>query len=124
MKKSNSTIAVLLVVAGTLLLPLTSKAQPNYKKDVAKSDSLNPKKSMEKKIIVGEIEVPVNSIEPFRKQMHVTPNYLKNLPGYVTGEMYEMTDDSGTLHVLSITTWNNEESYNNARKSSQVITRK
>src|SRR3954468_16554660 len=104
MTRLNLKIMALLVVAGALLFPIISKAQSSTK-DIVQSDSQKTKKSMESKIVVGKIEVPGKSIEAFRKQMHVTPNYLKKLPGFVSGEMYEMTVDSGVLHVLSITTW-------------------
>jgi hypothetical protein len=115
MAKLNPKIMALLV-AGALLFPIMSKAQSSHsKKCIVQSDSLKTKNSMENKIVVGKIEVPGRSIEAFRKQMHVTPNYLKKLPGYVAGEMYEMTDESGILHVLSITTWMNEESYKDAQ---------
>jgi hypothetical protein len=117
MTKLTSKITVLLAVTGALLFPMLSGAQPSgNKKDNVQSNSQKTKNSMESKIVVGKIEVPPQSIEAFRKQMHVTPNYLKKLPGYVNGEMYEMTDDSGTLHVLSITTWEDEESYKQAQQ--------
>jgi hypothetical protein len=115
MAKLNSKITGLLVVAGTVFFSIMGKAQ-STKKDIVQSDSQKTKRSMENKIVVGKIEVPGKSIEAFRKQMHVTPNYLKKLPGFVTGEMYEMTDDSGTLHVLSVTTWEDEKSYKNAQQ--------
>jgi hypothetical protein len=114
MTRLHLKIMALLVVAGALLFPMISKAQSSTK-DIVQSDSQKTKKSMESKIVVGKIEVPGKSIEAFRKQMHVTPNYLKKLPGFVSGEMYEMTDDSGVLHVLSITTWVDDASYKNAQ---------
>jgi heme-degrading monooxygenase HmoA len=117
MAKLNSKITALLVVAVVTLIPISGIAQSGYGKEaIVQSDSLKTKKTMENKIVVGKIEVPQKSIEAFRKQLHVTPNYLKKLPGFVTGEMYEMTDDSGTLHVLSITTWDNQSSFDNAQK--------
>jgi heme-degrading monooxygenase HmoA len=117
MAKLNSKMPALLIVAGALFCPIMSLAQPNNSKTaVVPSDSQKTKKAMEKKIVVGKIEVPARSIEAFRKQVHVTPNFLKTLPGYVAGEMYEMTDDAGTLHVLSITTWEDDESYKDAQK--------
>lgn len=117
MAKLNSKIAALLVGAVGLLVPGLSIAQSGYgKKTMVQSDSLKTKNAMEKKIVIGKIDVPKKSIEAFRKQVYVTPNYLKKLPGFVTGEMYEMTDDAGTLHVMSITTWDNEQSYTNAQK--------
>jgi heme-degrading monooxygenase HmoA len=115
MTKLNSTVTALLIVIGTMLFSIRSQAQHSGK-DIGQSDSQKNKKSMESKIVVGKIEVPGTSIEAFRKQVHVTPNYLKKLPGFVSGEMYEMTDDSGVLHVLSVTTWVDDASYKNAQQ--------
>ncbi len=110
-------IVALLLIACPLLLPMMSRAQSGYsKKPIVQSDSLKTKNQMENKIVVGKIVVPKNSIEAFRKQLPVTPNYLKTLPGYVKGEMFEMTDDGGSLHVLSIVVWDSEESYQNAQQ--------
>ena len=104
------------LVAFTLLLPMMSRAQSSYsKRNSAQSDSLKTKSQMEYKFVIGKIVVPSKSIEAFRKQLPVTPNYLKTLPGFVKGEMYEMTDDAGSLHVLSITVWDNQKSYENAQ---------
>jgi hypothetical protein len=115
MTKLNSTVTALLIVIGTMLFSIRSQAQYSGK-DIGQSDSQKNKKSMESKIVVGKIEVPGTSIEAFRKQVHVTPNYLKKLPGFVSGEMYEMIDDSGVLHVLSVTTWVDDASYKNAQQ--------
>jgi hypothetical protein len=114
---NKAKIAALLLVACTLLLPIMSGAQSGYsKKPNLQSDSLKTKIQMENKIVVGKIVVPKNSIEAFRKQLPVTPNYLKTLAGYVKGEMFEMTDGAGSLHVLSIVVWYSEESYQNAQQ--------
>src|SRR5882757_3295074 len=108
MVKLKSKIAAQLIIACTLLLPIMSRAQSSYsKKSITRSDSLKTKNQMENKIVIGKIVVPKNSIEAFRKQLPVTPNYLKTLPGYVKGEMYEMTDDAGSLHIISIVVWDN-----------------
>jgi hypothetical protein len=79
-------------------------------------DSLIKKQKMENKIVIGKILVPKNSIEDFRKQ-NVTSGFLRTLPGFVKGDTYEMVDDAGNLNIITVTTWLNEESYNNAQQS-------
>jgi hypothetical protein len=95
-----------------LLLPLLTRAQSS----VNHSDSSIKKQKMENKIVIGKIMVPKNSIEDFRKQ-NVTSGFLRTLPGFVKGETYELVDDSGNLSMITVTTWLNEQSYNNAQQS-------
>ena len=71
---------------------------------------------MENKIVIGKVFVPKNSLEEFRKQ-NVTGGFLKTLPGFLKGESYEKLDDSGNLTLISVTTWLNQENYENAEKS-------
>ncbi|MGC3945730.1 MAG: hypothetical protein QM762_14615 [Chryseolinea sp.] len=70
---------------------------------------------MNYKVNIGRIDVPKGSVEEFRKQSTQTPRYLKTLPGYVKGDYYEMQDDSGNLHMMSVVTWENTECYEAAQ---------
>ena len=71
---------------------------------------------MENQILIGKVYVPKNSIEEFHKQ-NVTSSFLKALPGFIEGKLYERFDDSGNLYWISITTWLDQEMYENAQKS-------
>src|SRR6185369_4188942 len=75
------------------------------------------KQYMESKVVIGKIYIPKNSIEDFRKQAGVTPAFLKTQQGFIKNEVYEKTDDSGNLHVITIVTWQNQESYMHAQQS-------
>ena len=101
-----------LVIIALLALPVLSWAQSpvNY------FDSSKNNQKMENIILIGKIFVPKNSIEEFRNQ-NVTATFLKTLPGFLKGESYEMLDESGNLNKITITTWLNRESYNNAQNS-------
>ena len=70
---------------------------------------------MSYKVNIGKIDVPQTSIEEFRKQSTQTPIYLKTLPGFVKGDYYEMIDDMGNLHMMSVVTWENTEYYEKAQ---------
>ena len=99
-----------LAIITLLALPLAARAQDA----VNHTNSSNNDHTMENTILVGKIFVPKNSIEDFRNQ-NVTSGFLKTLPGFLKGETYEMTDESGNLNMITITTWLNQESYTNAQ---------
>jgi hypothetical protein len=101
-----------LVITGLLVLPLLSWAQTT----LIQLNSSNNQQKMENKIVIGKVFVPKSSLEEFRKQ-NVTSSFLKALPGFLKGESYEMLDDSGNLNLITVTTWLNQESYENAEKS-------
>ena len=102
-----------LVIIGLLVLPLLSWAQPAS----TQLKSSNNQQKMENKIVIGKVFVPKNSLEEFSKNRTVTSSFLKARPGFLKGEAYEMLDDSGNLNLFSVTTWLNQESYQNAEKS-------
>ena len=97
-------------------LPFTVIAQTNGKVEIIKQmDTNKNQQHMEYKVNIGRIDVPKASIEEFRKQSALSPRYLKTLPGYIKGDYYEMTDESGDLHMMSVVTWQNKEYYENAQ---------
>ena len=70
---------------------------------------------MDYKVNIGKITVPKTSVEAFKKQVGVTPAFLKTLAGYVDGDYFETVDETGNLHMVSVVTWQNESSYKNAQ---------
>ena len=99
-------------------LPFTVVAQANGKeKTIKQMDTIKNQQHMDYKVNIGRIDVPKASIEEFRKQSAISPRYLKSLPGYIKGDYYEMTDDSGDLHMMSVVTWQNKEYYENAQRT-------
>ena len=105
-----------IITAGIFFLPFVAAAQTNGKANtIHQTDTTKNQQHMDYKVNIGKIDVPKASIEEFRKQVGVTPKYLKTLPGYVKGDYYEMTDDTGDLHVMSVVTWQNKEYYEKAQ---------
>jgi hypothetical protein len=99
-------------------LPVTAVSQIKTKeKPIQQIDTNQNQKHMEYKVNIGRIDVPAASIPEFKKQSVLTPKYLQTLPGYVTGDYYEMTDESGDLHMISVVTWQNQEAYEKAQKA-------
>jgi len=102
-----------LVITGLLVLPMLGWAQTT----VTQLKSSNNQQKMENKNVIGKVFVPKSSLEEFSKNRNITSSFLKALPGFLKGESYEMLDDSGNLNLFSVTTWLNQESYENAEKS-------
>jgi hypothetical protein len=102
-----------LLITGLLVLPMLSWAQTT----LTQLKSSNNQQKMENKNVIGKVVVPKSSLEEFRKNQHITSDFLKALPGFLKGESYERLDDSGNLTLISVTTWLNQESYENAEKS-------
>jgi hypothetical protein len=112
MQKRNI-IHIVLIATGISLAPVFLQAQSIRSKN--ETDTIKSKHQMSYKVNIGRITVPKEVIEEFRKQASITPSFLKNLPGYVKGDYYEMFDEAGNLHLLSVVTWENEMYYRNAQ---------
>lgn len=82
----------------------------------SKTENVTNTQKMENKILIGEVFIPKGSIEEFYKQ-NVTTAFLKKQAGFVEGKIYERIDASGNLHWLTITTWLNQQAYENAQKA-------
>lgn len=87
----------------------------NQQNTVGQSITSKNKKQMNYKVNIGKIDVPKAFIEEFKKQSTQTPVYLRTLPGFVKDDYYEMLDDSGNLHMISITVWENDAYYKRAQ---------
>ena len=106
----------LIALSGMFFTSFAIQAQANDQQNtVGQSTTIKNQKRMNYKVNIGKIDVPKASIEEFRKQSSQTPIYLKTLSGFVKGDYYEMTDESGNLHMVSVTTWENSEYYERAQ---------
>ncbi|MDF2191258.1 hypothetical protein [Paraflavitalea sp. CAU 1676] len=105
-----------MVAAVIFSLPYTVNPQSHGKDKITKQmDTNKNQQHMDYKVNIGRIDVPKASIEDFKKQSAMAPRYLKSLPGYIKGDYFEMTDESGDLHMISVVTWQNKEFYENAQ---------
>lgn len=99
-----------------VVIALFSMAGYCTAQSTTKKEDLTTAQKMENKILIGEVFIPKNSIAEFYKQ-NVTSAFLKKQTGFVEGKVYERLDASGNLHWVTITTWLNQEAYENAQKS-------
>lgn len=98
---------------GISLIPIWAQAQSADIQN--QTDTTKIKKQMNIKANIGKITVPQAAIQEFKKQASVTPIFLKSLPGYIKGEYYEMYDEAGNLHLISVVVWEDETYYRNAQ---------
>lgn len=70
---------------------------------------------MKKQTLIDKFIIPGNSVEEFNKRMKYNRNFIKNLPGFVKDEVFVQTAEDGNLTVITVATWENEESLTIAR---------
>jgi len=106
----------LIALSGIFFTSFATQAQTNDQQNkVGQSATIKNQKQMNYKVNIGKIDVPKASIEEFRMQSSQTPIYLRTLPGFVKDDYYEMTDDLGNLHMMSLTVWENDGYYKGAQ---------
>ena len=109
-------ILKLVALSGIFFTSFATLAQTNDQQNTTgQSITIKNQKQMNYKVNIGKIDVPKASIEEFRKQSSQTPIYLRTLPGFVKDDYYEMTDELGNLHMMSVTVWENDEYYKKAQ---------
>lgn len=69
------------------------------------------------RIVVDTFIVPEESRSAFLELASRAQGFLKTLPGFVEGYLYERVDLTGTTNFMTTAVWENEEAYENAKKS-------
>ncbi len=71
---------------------------------------------MEKTLIDLYI-VPEGSRSAFLERARAVQGFLKTLPGFVEGYLYEKTDGASRANFVTTAVWKDEEAYENAKKA-------
>jgi heme-degrading monooxygenase HmoA len=61
--------------------------------------------------------VPEESKERFLEQIRKSASFLRTLPGFVEGFVYERTHGGSPHNVLTTAVWKDEEAFQNAKRS-------
>lgn len=69
---------------------------------------------------IDKFSVPQKAINEFTKQITYNREFLKTLPGYVSGDAYELYDSVGNLTILTIAGWKSMEKLNEAKTAVQA----
>jgi heme-degrading monooxygenase HmoA len=67
-------------------------------------------------VLVDRFVVPEELKEPFLEQVRKSASFLRTLPGFVEGFVYEKTDGESHQNVLTTAVWKDEEAFQNAKK--------
>jgi heme-degrading monooxygenase HmoA len=68
-------------------------------------------------VLIDVFLVPEEAREEFRSKVHFSANYLKTLPGFVEGYVYERAAGSSRFNVVTTAVWESEKAMEEARKS-------
>jgi heme-degrading monooxygenase HmoA len=68
-------------------------------------------------VLIDTFNVPEESKAKFLEAVHKSAAYLKTLPGFVEGYIYERADGENCRNVVTSAVWKDEEAFQNAKKS-------
>lgn len=80
-----------------------------------KGQSKENSNKMKKQILIDKFFIPKNSIEEFNQRMKYNRDFIKNLPGFIKDEVFVQTAEDGSLTVITVATWENQERLTRAR---------
>jgi heme-degrading monooxygenase HmoA len=69
------------------------------------------------KVLIDTFTVPEESKAAFLDRARTVQSFLKTLPGFVEGFLYEQTDGQTRFNIVTTAVWENEEAYENAHKA-------
>jgi steroid delta-isomerase-like uncharacterized protein len=71
-------------------------------------------------IFIDKFSLPAAGKKEFYERMHMNRSFIKKLPGFITDEAYESTDDQGNLNCITIAQWQSMEAITQAREAVQA----
>ena len=70
-------------------------------------------------VLVDKFIVPEESKAELLQAAHQSASFLKTLPGFVEGFIYEKTDGATRYNVMTTAVWADEEAFESAKKAAQ-----
>ena len=71
-------------------------------------------------VLIDKFIVPEESKERFLEEVHKSATFLRILLGFVEGFVYEKTDGESRRNVVTTAVWQDEEAFQNAKKSAGI----
>jgi len=68
-------------------------------------------------VLIDKFIVPEESKARFLEQVHKSATFLRTLPGFVEGFVFEKTGGESRHNVVTTAVWQDEEAFQNAKKS-------
>jgi heme-degrading monooxygenase HmoA len=68
-------------------------------------------------VLIDKFIVPEESKAEFLEAVHLSSGFLRTLPGFVEGFVYEKTDGGSRHNVMTTAVWENQEAFQSAKKA-------
>jgi len=68
-------------------------------------------------VLIDKFTVPEESKPELLQAVHLSSGFIRTLPGFVEGFVYEKTDGDSHHNMITTAVWKNEEAFQNARKA-------
>jgi heme-degrading monooxygenase HmoA len=68
-----------------------------------------------KKVYIGELSVPKESEAEFLEAARRSGRFIRTLPGFVEGFLYEKKDGESHHNFMTTAVWESEEAFENAK---------
>lgn len=68
-------------------------------------------------VLIDKFIVPEESKRRFLEEVHKSAAFLRTLPGFVEGFIYEKTDGESRNNVVTTAVWKDEEAFISAKKT-------
>ncbi len=69
------------------------------------------------KVLIDTFTVPEESKAAFLEQARKAQSFIRTLPGFVEGFLYEQQDGESHYNFLTTAVWESEEAFENAKKA-------
>ena len=70
-------------------------------------------------VLIDKFFVPANAKEEFIERMNYNSEFITKLPGFVKGEIFEQMDENGNFICVTVTIWEKETFFNEAKEAVQ-----
>jgi heme-degrading monooxygenase HmoA len=72
------------------------------------------------KVLIDKFIVPEESIAEFLSEIRKSASFLRTLPGFVEGFVYEKEDGASRHNVVTTAVWQSEQAFENAKKTAMA----
>ncbi|MFL6602584.1 MAG: antibiotic biosynthesis monooxygenase family protein [Steroidobacteraceae bacterium] len=72
-------------------------------------------------VLIDVFVVPEEARQEFLSKVHFSADYLKTLPGFVEGYVYERATGTGRFNIVTTAVWESEKATGEAKKSAAAF---
>lgn len=72
------------------------------------------------KVLIDKFIVPQESLATFLVEVRKSASFLRTIPGFVEGFIFERRDGASRHNVVTTAVWRDEEAFANAKKTAKA----